>query len=104
MNLNQILQLLLGVLNSIPAVGPYLVIVMNWIMPLAAIATSLVAVWHAVVLALQALAKLPALGGLQALADKLVTDDAAVESFLTTYLLPFLAQFSVLPLPAKAKK
>ncbi len=103
MSFASILQWVLTLLGSIPAVGPYLVIVMNWAVPLSGVITALVAVWHAIVLAMSALANIPALAGLKKYANALSTDDTAVEGFVNTYILPVLSQLSMLPLP-KMKK
>lgn len=99
MTFASILQWVLTLLGSIPAVGPYLVIAMNWAVPAAGIVTALVAVWHAVILAIVALAKIPVLSSLSGLANSLTTDDTAVEGFVNTYILPVLNQLSMLPLP-----
>ena len=103
MDFMSILQWVLSFLNSIPAIGPYLVIVMNLAVPLSGIVTALVAVWHAVVLFLMALSKLPALSGLANFANTLSTAETTAEGYINTYVFPVLRQFSMLPLP-KMKK
>ena len=100
MSITAIFSWVLSLLSSIPVLGPYLAVAMQWAVALSGIVTALVAIWHAVVLAVGALAKLPGLSGLAGLAASLSTDDTAVEGFVNTYILPLLSQLSLLPLPA----
>lgn len=99
------MDLLTGVLTflaQVPYVGPVIAIIVKFALPLVAVVTAIVAVWHAVVLALQALAMVPGLQGLANLANSLKTSEDKVDGFVNTYILPALNRLSVLPLPTAA--
>lgn len=102
MNPIDLIMTVLGFLTSVPYVGTFLAAVVGYALPLSAVVTALVAVWHAVVIAMGVLAMVPALKGLAPLANTLKTDDAAVTGFVSTWLTPILNRLSLLPLPAVA--
>ena len=100
MNPMDLITTLLSFLAQIPVVGTWLAAIVSYAIPASAVVTALVALWHALVLALVALAQVPGLSGLAGIANTLKTDDDAVEGFVSTYILPVLKQLSLLPLPA----
>jgi hypothetical protein len=89
----------LSILGSIPAIGPYLAIAVQWAAAASGIITAVVALWQAVVAALKGLAAVPGLTSLATLANALSQDETAVDGFLNQYVFPVLSQLSVIPLP-----
>lgn len=98
MNLDLLTSILTFLVN-VPYIGPVIAVVVQYALPAVTVVTAFVAVWHAVVLALSALAAVPGLQGLSNLANALKTDDNAVEGFVSTWIVPILDRLSVLPLP-----
>ena len=92
---------ILQFLGGIPAVGPVLATIVTYALPAVAVITALVALWHAIVVCIGALAVVPGLQGLAGLAAKLSGADLKVDGFVKTYVLPFLNRLSMLPLPTK---
>jgi hypothetical protein len=93
---------LLTFLGNIPVVGHYLSLLVSFALPLTAVVTALVAVWHAVVGIVAAVAALPGMSKLQGLADSLKADEDKLVSFENSWILPILNRLSMLPLPASS--
>jgi len=101
MNPMDLIMGLLTFLGQVPYVGPILATIVSLALPVTAVVTALVACWHAVVMVFSALAMVPGLGSLQALADKLKHSEELFGGFVSKYVLMFLNRLSMLPLPKK---
>lgn len=100
MSFASIVTFIVGILQGIPFLGPILAVIITYAMPVAGIVSAIVALWHGVVLALQALALIPAFSGLKNVATALQTDENAAETFINKWVLPLLDQLSLIPLPS----
>lgn len=92
---------LLGSLASIPAVGKILATVVAGGAALILVVNALVAIWHSVVILLNALAAVPGLSGLGGIASSMLAEEAVISDFAKGKILPILAQISALPVPKK---
>lgn len=104
MNFMNLFPTVLAMLAAIPAVGPILAKVVAIAVPVSAVATAIVAVWHACVVALAALAHIPGLSKLQGAADFFKTTEDKIVSFEKGWLMPILDQLSMIPLPVEKPK
>lgn len=100
MSFASIVSFIISILQGIPVLGPVLAVIISYAMPVAGIVSAIVALWHGVVLALQALALIPAFKGLSSVATALQTDENAADSFINTWVTPVLDQLSMIPLPS----
>jgi len=94
-----ILSMVVQIVNQIPVLGPYLVLMVKIVGIVSGVISALVALLHAVVIALQGLAKVPGLEKVAVIADKLSHNEEAASGILNKYVFPILAQLSVIPLP-----
>lgn len=97
-----IISIILGLLPMVAsygAVGKILATIIAVAGGLSGVVTALVAMWHALVLVLQALSILPGLSSLASLAQALAADEAKITSFSQGTLLPLLNRLSAVQLP-----
>lgn len=111
-----VISTIMTFLAGVPYIGPVISVIVGIALPLAAVATSLVAVWHGLVILIQAVAlmltaigALPKLGALQnvgqklaAVADKMKADEDVISGEVAGTVVPFLNRLSVISLPKKA--
>lgn len=101
MDVVSVIQIIVGIVSQIPAVGPYIALVLPYLLALPVLVTSFVALWHAVVMFVKGLSAIPGLSILVGIADVLSADEQLVDDFAKGKLLPILSQLSSLPLPKK---
>lgn len=89
-------------LAAVPVIGPILVKILAYALPASAVATAIVALWHATIGFMVALAAVPGLSGLSKVATELQTDENATDTFVNTYVLGILSQLSLIPVPKVA--
>ncbi len=92
---NQLLQMLYGV----PYVGPVAGAVLGLVLPISALMTAVVALWHGLVMLASALALIPGLQKMQGVATWLQTEDAVVQGVMAKWVKPVVDRLSLLPLP-----
>lgn len=93
---------IIAFLMSVPVVGPWVAIALKVLLPLSVIATAVVALAHATIAVMKAMALIPGLAGLSALSDKLKVKADAAEGFFNTKVKPILDRLSLIPLPKQA--
>lgn len=86
-----------------PVLAKVLVLVVGIAPTLGAITTAIVSMWHMAIAVLTGISALPGCQKLQAIAAKLQADDAKVDDFEQSKILPFLNRLSAVPLPQKAE-
>ena len=99
MDVMSIITYLVGLLGSIPVVGHFLAIALPVAAALPIAVSAFVALWHAVVMMIAALAGIPGLQGLKNIADSMKAKEDNVSSFANGKLLPLLNRISAIPLP-----
>jgi hypothetical protein len=98
-----IVNMLVSVLQGVPAAGPVLLKIAAVAVIAVAASTSVVAVMHALIALFVAVSNVPGCSKLQALASKLQVYDQEGEDALNKYILPILNRFSLLAPPAAPK-
>lgn len=99
MTIAQIVLGVLGMISGLPAIAQPVAYVVAILIPVGAAATTVVAVLHAVVLALEAVAKIPGCTKIQKIADTLSADVDVAGNLVNNDIAPFIQQLSLLPLP-----
>lgn len=93
---------LIGALASFGPVGKVLAVVVSLAASLAVVASSIVALWHALVAVSAALALLPYVGGsFSKAAAFLKAEESTVDDFVNNKLIAILNRLSAIPLPQK---
>jgi hypothetical protein len=92
-----VLQMAAGV----PAIGKVLAVVLGALVGVSAVVTALVAIWHAAVALVTAVATIPGLSGLAALAKSMQADSAVVDAD-SNQLLSWVERLSAIPVPQTA--
>lgn len=102
MDLMTIVSYMMGMLASIPVIGAFLAKVMPYLAAIPVAVSAFVAVWHAIVLALKAVAMIPGLSKMGAVAEMLAAKEEKITSFQNGTLLPVLNRLSAVPIPKMA--
>lgn len=89
----------LPVIASYGAAGKVVAIVIAAAGGLSGLVTAIVALWHAVVLVMKAIAIMPGLGAMSKVSDMLAADEQKIDDFSQGKLLPILNRLSVVSLP-----
>lgn len=100
-----ILSWIIGLLSSLASTGTFgksLAIFVAVVGGVSGLVSGLMLLWQAVIKILQALAIIPGLSSLAALAVKLQADEQSVSSWENSFLLPILNQLSAIPVPTAA--
>lgn len=95
------ISVIVGLLNmvaGIPVIGKVLAVVLSALVGVSALVTAVVGIWHGVVAAMQALASIPGLQGLNGVANSLKAKDAAVNKE-ASQLLFWIQQLSSISIP-----
>lgn len=101
MSLDNLLPMLVGLMSAIPVVGGILAKIIMIAAPLTVAVTALVALWHALVVFVSALAVMPGLEGLKTISEKLKASEEQATGFVHNYILPILNRLSMIPIPEK---
>lgn len=99
MNIMSFVSWLLGLVGSIPAIGPVLSFVVSTALCLIVLVNAFVAAWHGVIVVLNAIAAIPGLSGLKKVATSMTVDEAIIDDFAKNKILPLLSQISAIPVP-----
>jgi hypothetical protein len=92
---------ILTFIGQIPVVGHYLQIVVEVALLAGPVVSALIAIWHAAVMSVQALSKIPGLSSLGDVATKMKANEDIIDDFSQSKILPILNQISSIPLPKK---